>query len=344
MPEDLVLVTGGSGFVAIHCIVALLNAGYRVRTTVRTLDRKGEVLDMLQRAGLGDAPVDFVAANLMSDEGWATAVAGCRYVLHVASPFHLNRVKHEDELVVPAREGTLRVLRASRDAGVERVVLTSSFAAIGYGHAATRTEPYTEQDWTNINGDDVSPYIKSKAVAERAAWDFLEREGGSLQLASVNPPAIFGPALGPKLSGSVEVMQKMLNGEIPACPRIALGVVDVRDVADLHVLAMTHPEANGQRFLAISGPALQFIELSRMLQAHLGHAGRRLPRRAMPDWVIRLVVLFRDDLRETVPLLGKARDASNEKARTLLGWQPRSIQEALDSCADSIIALGLVKP
>jgi dihydroflavonol-4-reductase len=344
MPQDLVLVTGGTGFVAIHCIVALLNAGYPVRTTVRSLDRKSEVMDMLRHAGHGDAPVDFATADLMSDEGWPAAVAGCRYVLHVASPFHLNRVKHEDELVVPAREGTLRVLRASRDAGVERVVLTSSFAAIGYGHAATRTEPYTEQDWTNINGDDVSPYIKSKAVAERAAWDFLEREGGNLQLASVNPTAVFGPALGPKLSGSVEVMQKMLTGEIPACPRIALGVVDVRDVADLHLLAMTRPEANGQRFLASSGPALQFIELSKMLQSYLGPAGRKLPKRAMPDWVIRLVVLFRADLRETVPLLGRARDTSAAKAEALLGWQPRSIQEALNSCADSIIALGLVKP
>jgi dihydroflavonol-4-reductase len=344
MPQDLVLVTGGSGFIGIHCIVALLNAGYPVRTTVRSLDRQGEVLAMLQRAGINpEGRITFAATDLMSDEGWPQAVTGCRYVLHVASPFHIRQVKHEDELVVPAREGTLRVLRASRDAGVERVVLTSSFAAIGYGHPGLQTAPYTEGDWTDINGDDVSAYIKSKALAERDAWDFLEREGGTLQLVAVNPTAVFGPALGPKLSGSVEVMQKMLNGESPAAPRLSFGVVDVRDVADLHLLAMTNPAANGQRFLAVAGPSVPFVELSQILRKHLGQRGRRLPTREVPDWIIRIIVLVRPDLRAMVPLLGKRHDATAEKAKTLLGWQHRTIEEALTSTADSLFALGLIK-
>jgi dihydroflavonol-4-reductase len=346
MSEDTVLVTGGSGFIAIHCIVALLNAGYKVRTTVRTLHRSGEVLTMLTRAGIEDpaGKIAFFAADLTADAGWPEAVAGCRYVLHVASPFHLRKVTHEDELVIPAREGTLRALRAARDAGVERVVVTSSFAAIGYGHPADRTEPFTEEDWTNIEGDDVSAYIKSKTVAERAAWDFLANEGGALQLATVNPTGVFGPALGPKLSGSVEILQKMMNGEIPACPRIAFGIVDVRDVADLHLLAMTRPEANGQRFLAVSGPALPFIEVSHMLQKHLGPAGKRLPKHELPDALIKALVIFRSDLSETVPQLGKKRDATSAKAENRLGWRPRSIEEAVCSSADSLLALGLVKP
>jgi dihydroflavonol-4-reductase len=344
MSEDLVLVTGGSGFVAIHCVVALLRAGYRVRTTIRSLDRTGEVLAMLQRAEIDPADrVTFVAADLTSDDGWPAAVAGCRYVLHVASPFWIGKVNHEDDMIVPAREGTLRVLGASRDAGVERVVLTSSFAAVGYGHRRTRTAVYTEADWTDIHGDDVSPYIKSKTIAERAAWDFLGSEGGPLQLASVNPTAIFGPALGSKLSGSVELLQKMLNGEVPACPRLGLGVVDVRDVADLHLLAMTRPEANGGRFLAVSGSAVPFLQIARILRDHLGPAGAKLPTREVPDWIVRVIALFQPELREAVPHLGRMRPVSAAKAEHMLGWQPRSIQEAINSSADSLVALGMVR-
>ena len=343
MNNDLVLVTGGSGFVGIHCIIALLRAGYRVRTTIRTLNRQDEVLAMLQRAGVDpDDRLSFAAADLMQDAGWPAAVDGCRFVLHVASPFTIEKVKHEDDMIVPARDGTLRVLRAARDAGVERVVLTSSFAAIGYGHPS-QTMPFTENDWTDIAGSDVNPYIKSKAIAERAAWDFLAREGGALQLTSVNPGGIFGPALGPKLSGSLVILQKMLNGEVPACPRLRTNVVDVRDVADLHLLAMTHPEANGQRFLSVAGESLSFLQFANIVRQHLGPAGDKLPKREVPDLFIRLIALFRADIREVVPQLGKERHATAAKAKKLLGWQPRSNVEALNASADSLIALGLVK-
>jgi len=341
MSSDLVLVTGGSGFVGIHCIAALLRSGYRVRTTVRSLDRSGEILTMLTRAGLPDAEIDIVEAELTHDDGWPGAVESCRYVLHVASPFHIGKVRHEDDMVIPAREGTLRVLRAARDAAVQRVVLTSSFAAIGYGHSE-RAQPFTESDWTDLSGDDVSPYIKSKAIAERAAWHFLAREGGKLQLTSVNPVGIFGPALGPKLSASIEIIQRMLRGEMPGVPRISFGAVDVRDVAELELLAMTRPEANNQRYIAISGQPIPFIEFADILRQHLGPRGAKLPSRQLPDWFVRLFVLFKSDLREVIPQLGKRRPTTSAKASRELGWTSRPVPEALNSSADSLFELGLI--
>ncbi len=339
--SDLVLVTGGSGFVAVHCIAALLRQGYRVRTTVRSMDRSHEVCDMLVRAGLADSRIEFAKADLTSNDGWTEAVAGCRYVLHVASPFFFGKNEKELDLTTPAREGTLRVLRASRDSGVERVVLTSSFAAIGYGRPDQEAS-FTEESWTNVNGNDVSPYIRSKAIAEKAAWDFLASEGGALQLAAVNPVGIFGPALGPKLSASVEILQRMLKGEFPGVPRIAFGAVDVRDVADLHLLAMTKPEANSQRFLAISSNAIPFLDYANILRQHLGPRGAKLPKRELADWMIRIFALIRPEAKDLIPQLGKRRNATSAKAQQLLGWQPRSIEEAVNSSADSLFELGLV--
>src|SRR5215470_15129714 len=223
-----VLVTGGSGFIASHCILQLLAAGHQVRTTVRNLGRESDVRAMLKRGGREALDqLSFVAADLEHDAGWAGATAGCEYVLHVASPFPSNVPKNEDELIVPAREGALRVLRASRGAGVKRVVMTSSFAAIGYGHKQ-QDAPFDEKTWTNVNGDDVRPYVKSKAIAERAAWDFIAREGGSLGLAVVNPVGVFGPVLGPDYSTSILIVQRMMDGALPGTPRISFGVVDVR--------------------------------------------------------------------------------------------------------------------
>src|SRR6202140_4756259 len=213
-----VLVTGGSGFIASHAILQLLAAGHQVRTTVRSLKREGDVRKMLKVGGAERSDrLSFIAADLEYDEGWPEAVAGCEYVLHVASPLPAHVPKHEDDLIVPAREGTLRVLRAAREAGVKRVVLTSSFAAIGYGHKVRET-PFNETDWTDPNGDDVAPYTKSKTLAERAAWDFLAREGGSLELSVVNPVAVFGPVLGPDYPASIQLILRMLDGGMPRCP------------------------------------------------------------------------------------------------------------------------------
>ena len=243
-----VLVTGGSGFIGSHCILQLLAAGHQVRTTVRNLTREGDVRAMLEAGGAAPGErLSFVAANLDGDAGWPQAVAGCDHVLHVASPMLPSAPRHEDELIIPARDGALRVLRAAREAGVKRVVLTSSFAAIGYGHAP-RQRPFDETTWTNVDAG-IGAYAKSKTLAERAAWDFVAREGGGLELAVVNPVAVLGPVLGPDFSPSILLIRRLMDGAMPGCPRLYFGIVDVRDIADLHLRAMTHAAAKGERFL-----------------------------------------------------------------------------------------------
>ena len=343
MSGELVLVTGGSGFLGAHCILRLLAGGYMVRTTVRSLEREPEVREMLRRGGAEPGErVEFVAADLMKDAGWAEAVAGCRYVLHVASPFPVTQPKDEDALIRPAREGALRVLEAARGAGVQRLVLTSSFAAIGYGHPE-RDTPFDETTWTNLDGPGVTPYTKSKTLAERAAWDFIEREGGGLELSVINPVGILGPALGKDLSSSVELLRNLLVGAVPAAPRTWFGLVDVRDVADIHVRAMTNPAAQGERFIATGGEFLSVIDMARMLRAELGRAARRTPTRVMPDWLVRVLALAMPAARATVPELGKKKNATSEKARRVLGWTARTPREAILASANSLIELGIVK-
>jgi dihydroflavonol-4-reductase len=338
---ERVLVTGGSGFVGAHCIVSLLAAGYRVRATVRSLARESDVRAMLKTGGaLAGEALSFAAADLTSDAGWLQAVAGCDFVLHVASPFPPGAPKHEDELVVPAREGALRVLRAARAAGVKRLVLTSSFAAIGYGHEPT-SQPFTEDDWSDVGGH-LSAYAKSKTLAERAAWDFVGREG-SPELSVVNPVGILGPVLGPDLSTSILIVQRLMDGAMPGCPRLSFGLVDVRDVADLHLRAMTHPAAKGERFLAIAGSFVSMQEIAKVLKARLEEAARRVPTRTLPDWLVRLVGLFDPAVATIVPELGKVKNATSEKARRVLGWQPRSGEEAVVATAESLMRLGLLR-
>jgi Nucleoside-diphosphate-sugar epimerases len=338
---EQVLVTGGSGFVGAHCILALLAAGYRVRTTVRSLSREPEVRAMLARGGAqpGDA-LEFATADLLQDAGWADAVAGCSYVLHVASPFPGRDPKDENELIQPAREGALRALRAARDAGVTRVVLTSSFAAVGYG-TQVLDRPYTEEDWTNPDAD-VSAYVKSKTLAERAAWDFIDREGGALELAVVNPVGILGPVLGTDLSSSIDLVLRLLKGRVPGLPRVSFGLVDVRDVADLHLRAMTDPAAKGERFLAAADGILTIPEVAHVLREKLGGMARRVPTRTLPDWTVRLAAAIDPSLREVSRRLGNHREVSNAKARRILGWAPRSNEELLVATAESLAELGLV--
>jgi nucleoside-diphosphate-sugar epimerase len=340
---SVVLVTGGSGFIGSHCILQLLGAGHTVRTTVRNLKREGEVRALLKQGGAesGDR-LSFFAADLESDAGWREAVAGCDYVLHVASPFPQNVPKNEDELVVPAREGTLRVLRASRDAGVKRVVLTSSFAAIGYGQKQ-QEKPFDETNWTDVNGEDVHPYAKSKTLAERAAWDFVAREGGALELSVVNPVAVFGPALGADYSTSILLVQRLMDGAVPGCPRLYFGIVDVRDIADLHIRAMTHPAAKGERLLGVAGDFMSIREIAEVLKTRLGAAARRVPTRQVPNWLVRMVAMLDPTVQQIVPELGKVKNGAGEKARRLLGWSPRSREDAIVATAESLVRLGLLK-
>lgn len=338
-----VLVTGGSGFIASHTILQLLAAGYRVRATVRSLSREADVRATLKIGGADPGEqLSFVAADLMSDAGWPAAVSGCEYVLHVASPFPSRLPKHEDELIVPAREGALRVLRAARDAGVKRVVMTSSFAAVGYGHPPQEAA-FTEKDWTDPSGADVMPYTKSKALAERAAWEFIGREGAGLELSVVNPVGVFGPVLGPDYATSILIVQKMMDGEMPGVPRMSFGVVDVRDVADLHLRAMTHPSAKSERFLAVAGDFMWLIEIARTLRTQLGEKARRVPTRELPDWLVRLARFYDPAVKQILPELGKWKNATSEKAQKMLGWSPRSREESVVATAESLVTLGLTK-
>lgn len=341
MAGETVLVTGGSGFVGAHCLVQLLAAGYQVRTTVRSLASEPKVRALLSAGGADpEATVGFFAADLTSDAGWRDAADGCDFVLHVASPFPTTQPKDENELIIPARDGALRVLRAARDGGVKRVVLTSSFAAVGYGHEYS-SQPFAEDSWSNLSGPGVTPYVKSKTLAERAAWDFIRADGGTLELAVVNPVAIFGPVLGPDFSSSVEILNQMLAGRLSRLPHVTFGVVDVRDVADLHLRAMVNPAAAGERFLATSG-LMSLLDGARVLKERLGPDAAQISTRAFPDWLVRLAAVVNPQAREALPQLGRARTSTSEKAQRVLGWAPRSREDAVAATGESLVRLGLV--
>ena len=260
--------------------------------------------------------------------------------MHVASPMFATDV--EAEVIQPAVDGTVRVLRAARDAGVERVVFTSTCGAVYYGHPL-RAEPFDETSWTHVEAGGMSAYVKSKALAERAAWDFMKREGGSLELTTVNPTGIFGPALGTDYSDSLELIKRLIDGGMPACPDLWFGVVDVRDVADLHLRAMTAPEAKGERFIASQGNAVSLMDIARVLRERLGNKAKKVPTKKMPSFIIRVMAMFNQQLKDLSPLLGKVRNASGAKAMRVLGWKPRPWEDAVTDTAKSLIDLGVVK-
>jgi nucleoside-diphosphate-sugar epimerase len=339
--SSAILVTGGSGYIASHLILQLLNNDHTVRTTIRSLTREAAVRQSLEAAGANTSKLSFTAADLGSDEGWPAAVQGCRFVHHVASPFPLELPKHEDELIVPARDGALRVLRAAREAGVRRVVLTSSFAAVGYGWPATRKEVFTEEDWSVIDkskGVPVPPYQKSKTVAERAAWDFMAKEGGEMELVVVNPVGVFGPLIGKDVGTSVQIIKKLMDGSVPGCPQVSFGVVDVRDIADLHIRAMNDPKAKGERFLGVNDKgSFSILEIARIIKEKRPEAAKKVPTLQLPNWMIKLVALFDPSIRQIVPELGRTLNISNDKAKTMLGWAPRSTEESVLDTVDSLI-------
>ena len=339
--KKTVLVTGGSGFIAVHCMLKLLNAGYQVRATLRSLSREAEVRAMLKEGGTeaGDN-LTFIEADLSSDGRWEDAVSNCTYVLHVASPTPILNYKHEDEMIIPAREGVLRVLRASRNAGVKRVVLTSAIGAIVYGHPA-QTAPYDETSWTNVAGK-APAYQKSKTLAERAAWEFMEKEGGGLELAAINPVTVMGPVLGPDYSHSIHLIKNLLTGKMPGCPKINSAFVDVRDVADLHLRAMTHPAAKGERFVATAGESIWLTEIAKILKEHLGEAASKVKGKELPNTLLRIAALKDPAVKAMVPLLGRVMNATSAKAIRLLDWSPRSTEEAVLATAESLIRLHLL--
>jgi dihydroflavonol-4-reductase len=335
-----VLVTGGSGFLGGWCLVELLRRGYTVRTTVRDLTREPAVRSRIApEVGAGER-LSVHAADLRSEEGWAEAVAGCDYVLHVASPFPPAQPKDPDELIVPAREGTRRFLRAALDAGVERVVVTSSVAAVR-GGMVDASAPLTEADWTDGDNVELQPYTRSKALAERAAWDLVEERGVRGKLATVNPGAILGPVLGRDRSFSLEMVERLLKG-VPGTPRIGFSVVDVRDVADLHLRAMTDPAAGGERFIAVA--EFQWMaDVAAVLRERLGPAAAKVPKRSIPNFAVRAMGLFDPGVRSIVGQLGERVELSSAKARSVLDWTPRPTEETIVDCARSLLDQGAVE-
>jgi nucleoside-diphosphate-sugar epimerase len=318
-----VLVTGGSGYVGTQLIAALLRGGRPVRATVRSTAREAGLRVAVRLGDGDDAGLEVVAADLMVDDGWPAAVSGCDEIHHVASPIPSVQPEDPDELIVPAREGALRVLRAARDAGARRVVLTSSFAAVGY--TPKPGAEFTEADWTDPDTPGLAPYPRSKAIAERAAWDLMERDGGGTELVVVNPTGIFGPTLTTQLGSSMQLIKAMLEGTMSVAPRHRFGVVDVRDVADLHIRAMAAPEAAGKRFLAVAdGPTLSFLALADILRRRLGTLAARAPTQEAPG---------DDPPRPTI---------HNDRARDELGWRPRPAETTIVESAESLRDLGLL--
>jgi nucleoside-diphosphate-sugar epimerase len=333
--QQTVLVTGGSGFLGGWCLVEVLRRGYLARATVRSLAREPEVRAMVAtQVDAGDR-LAVVAADLNEDGGWPAAVDGCDYVLHVASPFPAAQPKDPDEVIRPARDGTLRVLRASLAGGVRRVVITSSTAAVR-GAAAPPRRPLTEQDWTDPAAHGLTPYARSKAIAERAAWDFVRDAGQTDRLAAVNPSGILGPVLGDGRSYSLQAIDRMLTG-MPGVPRLGFSFVDVRDVADLELRAMTSPAAAGERFLA-AGPFLWMSQVAEILRERLGPQARKVPRRSVPDLLVRAMAIFDPGVRSVVGELGQEVGFSSAKARERLGWSPRPIEDTIVDCARSLLS------
>ena len=336
-----VLVTGASGFIGLHCVLQLLQQGYRVRGTVRSEARANEVREAMERnVDVGDR-LEIVEADLARDAGWADAVRGCTYVLHVASPFPNQVPEHEDELIKPAMEGTLRVLKAAADAGVRRVVVTSSLAAVSGGHPVDNSRVYSEDDWSII--ERCPPYPKSKTLAERAAWDFVASLDGEapMELCVINPGAVLGPVLNRHYSTSGEIVRKLMAKELPGTAKIGFSWVDVRDVAAAHIAAMTAPGAAGQRFCC----AIEFgyiDEVAYFLAKRFGPEGWNIPTRKLPNFIVRIVAMFDPAVKIVVSDLGQVRNVSNDRIRRVLNWQPRSLEEMAVSMGETMIQHGIV--
>jgi len=340
--EAKVLVTGASGFIALHCVLQLLQNGYRVRGTLRTPSRADGLRKTVEgRTEVGDR-LEFVTADLSDDAGWPEAVEGCRYVLHVASPFPREVPKDENDLIVPARDGALRVLKAAADAGVERVVMTSSLAAVLYGHVRDGSKTFDENDWSKTE-EAIGAYEKSKTIAERAAWDFANNlpDDKKMELAVINPGIVLGPILDDDYGTSGELVRKLMARELPGCPQVGWAPVDVRDVAAAHLAAMTTPEAAGKRFCCAIDHAWM-SDIAEILDKNFSDRGYRIPTRRVPNFVMRLVAIFDKAAKLAVGDLGKRQDISNARIKDVLGWKPRPLDEMVVAMGDSLIEHNVV--
>lgn len=330
---ETVLVTGGSGYIGGWCVVELLRRGYIVRTTVRSLSKEAAVRAAISAEVDPGDRLSFHAAELTSDDGWDEATAGCDYVLHVASPLGTDQPDDPQELIVPAREGALRALRAAAKAGVKRVVLTSSVSAAS---PVVRVDVTDESVWTDVGKADA--YSQSKTLAERAAWEFVA-EHPELELVTVLPSLVIGPVLVPENLGSVQVIWRLIAGKVPGNPKLGFTLVDVRDVVDLHLRAMTMAEAKGERFIA-ANTFMWMEDISKLMRARMGAKAAKVPTRNLPSFVLRFMAMFDKSLRRVTPGLGRKGSFSSAKAQRVLGWVPRPVEESIVECAESLIAKG----
>ena len=337
---ETVLVTGATGFIASHLILNLLDKGYDVRGTARSATKAERLNRSLSDHAGRDITIPIVEADLSSDAGWAEAINGVTYVQHVASPFPANTPRNAEELIIPARDGALRVLKAAKAAGVKRVVMTSSMAAIAYGQGDDRPVILTEEHWSNPdNLKDNTAYTRSKTIAEKAAWNYVNGEGQGLELAVINPVAVMGPAMSADVSTSLELITQPMQRKLPAYPKLSFGVIDVRDVAEAHARAMTRPEAAGERFI-LGDKLMWFDEIGKVLEK--AYPDRKLPKGTLPNWFVKLVSAFNPPLKQVIPELGRARNFSNEKLKNVLGITPIPAEDAIRASAESLIRVGSV--
>ena len=336
---ETVLVTGGTGFIGLHCLQQLLDKGYKVRTTIRSESRKQEVMEAMKKHSSNCENLEFFIADLLSDDGWSEAVTGSKYVLHVASPFFLGEPENEDVFIKPAVEGTLRVLKACADSDVQKVVLTSSFAAVGYGHSREK-EVYTEEDWSSVDGE-ISPYAKSKTLAEKAAWEFVENleESKKFELTVINPVAVTGPMLTSDIGSSNDFLLKLISGSMPACPKIHMGYIDVRDVAKAHIFSMTEEKTNGERII-VSENEMFFAEVGKTLN----EAGfKKSPTKEMPNFLVKIMSLFVGELKTLLSALNRKGDIDKTKAKSFFNWDYISTEQSVTETAQQLQDMGLIK-
>jgi dihydroflavonol-4-reductase len=336
---ETVLVTGGTGFIGLHCLQQLLDKGYKVKTTIRSESRKQEVMEAMKKHSSNFENLEFFIADLLSDDGWSEAVNGSKYVLHVASPFFLGEPENEDVFIKPAVEGTLRVLKACADADVKKVVLTSSFAAVGYGHPKEK-EVYTEEDWSSVDGE-ISPYAKSKTLAEKAAWEFVENleESKKFELTVINPVAVTGPMLTSDIGSSNDFLLKLISGSMPACPKIHMGYIDVRDVAKAHIFSMTEDKTNGERII-VSENEMFFAEVGKTLN----EAGfKKSPTKEMPNFLVKIMSLFVGELKTLLSALNRKGDIDKTKAQGFFNWDYISTEQSVTETAQQLQDMGLTK-
>ena len=336
---ETVLVTGGTGFIGLHCLQQLLDKGYKVRTTIRSESRKQEVLEAMKKHSSNCENLEFYIADLLKDDGWKEAVEGSKYVLHVASPFFLGEPENEDVFIKPAVEGTLRVLKACADADVQKVVLTSSFAAVGYGHPREK-QVYTEEDWSSVEGE-ISAYAKSKTLAEKAAWEFVENleESKKFDLTVINPVAVTGPMLTSDIGSSNDFLLKLISGSMPACPKIHMGYIDVRDVAKAHIFSMTEEKTNGERII-VSENEMFFAEVGKTLN----EAGfKKSPTKELPNFLVKIMSFFVGELKTLISALDRRGDIDKTKAERFFNWEYISTEQSVTETAQQLQEMGLTK-